>query len=74
MTGISKRALIFVIVLAVFGTHASADDGDPDLDGLPIVAIRVESSNIFDSFEPNTDRSEERRVGKEWRSRWSPYH
>ena len=25
-------------------------------------------------IEPNTDRSEERRVGKECRSRWSPYH
>ena len=24
--------------------------------------------------EPNTSRSEERRVGKECRSRWSPYH
>src|SRR5256885_8534363 len=24
--------------------------------------------------EPHTDRSEERRVGKECRSRWSPYH
>src|SRR2546430_9373995 len=24
--------------------------------------------------QPNTDRSEERRVGKECRSRWSPYH
>ena len=23
---------------------------------------------------PDTDRSEERRVGKECRSRWSPYH
>ena len=23
---------------------------------------------------PNGDRSEERRVGKECRSRWSPYH
>src|ERR1051326_8752544 len=22
----------------------------------------------------SNDRSEERRVGKEWRSRWSPYH
>jgi hypothetical protein len=55
VTGISKRALIFVILLAVFGTHASADDGDPDLDGLPIVAIRVESSNIFDTSDPNTD-------------------
>ena len=27
-----------------------------------------------DSIKVNTDRSEERRVGKECRSRWSPYH
>ena len=25
-------------------------------------------------YEPNLIRSEERRVGKECRSRWSPYH
>ena len=25
-------------------------------------------------IDPKTDRSEERRVGKECRSRWSPYH
>src|SRR5260370_3125498 len=29
---------------------------------------------IKDRFSPNTIRSEERRVGKECRSRWSPYH
>ena len=27
-----------------------------------------------DDVKPNTGRSEERRVGKECRSRWSPYH
>ena len=27
-----------------------------------------------DAAEPTADRSEERRVGKECRSRWSPYH
>ena len=27
-----------------------------------------------DLFELETERSEERRVGKECRSRWSPYH
>src|SRR2546430_14544731 len=27
-----------------------------------------------DDFESGTTRSEERRVGKEWRSRWAPYH
>ena len=28
----------------------------------------------FDKMEPEHRRSEERRVGKECRSRWSPYH
>ena len=31
-----------------------------------------ELGRIFEAFEKN--RSEERRVGKECRSRWSPYH
>ena len=30
------------------------------------------ATNFFDSFDGS--RSEERRVGKECRSRWSPYH
>ena len=29
---------------------------------------------IDDTFDRNSGRSEERRVGKECRSRWSPYH
>src|SRR2546426_12392963 len=29
---------------------------------------------VFLPFKPGTPRSEERRVGKECRSRWSPYH
>ena len=29
---------------------------------------------IYVGFEVITKRSEERRVGKECRSRWSPYH
>ena len=36
-------------------------DGNPEL-------------NPDDLTEVDTDRSEERRVGKECRSRWSPYH
>src|SRR2546427_10480501 len=28
----------------------------------------------FDALQAGFDRSEERRVGKECRSRWSPYH
>ena len=32
------------------------------------------SNRTFDSLSRYDDRSEERRVGKECRSRWSPYH
>ena len=36
-------------------------------------AVILESPCFFDNIEELT-RSEERRVGKECRSRWSPYH
>ena len=29
---------------------------------------------VAEAFDPSLPRSEERRVGKECRSRWSPYH
>ena len=35
---------------------------------------RLRSPNKHQDFEANCHRSEERRVGKECRSRWSPYH
>src|SRR2546430_17412264 len=34
--------------------------------------VQVKLANLRTS--PNSERSEERRVGKECRSRWSPYH
>ena len=33
-----------------------------------------EGEYLLDKVEIVSDRSEERRVGKECRSRWSPYH
>ena len=39
-----------------------ADDGDPALDGLPIVAIRVDRKDIFDTSDPKT---------KAWFYRWA---
>ena len=36
--------------------------------------LSMESSREQTNYELNTTRSEERRVGKECRSRWSPYH
>src|SRR5256885_7310805 len=43
-----------------------------------VVVISAEMPTMFALCSPtaftNTSRSEERRVGKECRSRWSPYH
>src|SRR3989454_2436113 len=36
--------------------------------------LRVGEANSFDLLTSDQVRSEERRVGKECRSRWSPYH
>ena len=39
-----------------------------------IVLLLALFANIVAPHAPNLTRSEERRVGKECRSRWSPYH
>src|SRR6266511_1749513 len=44
------------------------DDEDPVEHGLQLVGVRGVGRRVADF------RSEERRVGKECRSRWSPYH
>src|SRR3989454_8436843 len=36
--------------------------------------LRIKLTQRFDDFDKWIVRSEERRVGKECRSRWSPYH
>ena len=42
---------------------------------LPAKEMGVAASDFTPQYEPTEDdRSEERRVGKECRSRWSPYH
>ena len=50
----------------------------PDAEIIPIIAMSANafSEDIMDSRLAGMDihRSEERRVGKECRSRWSPYH
>ena len=44
--------------------------------GTPLALLLAYKKNKFNSFLESifTLRSEERRVGKECRSRWSPYH
>ena len=39
-----------------------------------IIAINRKSKHIEPHLHNALERSEERRVGKECRSRWSPYH
>ena len=46
----------------------SIEYGDVKIEFIP------KSINIVEDFITNSSRSEERRVGKECRSRWSPYH
>ena len=66
-----------------FKTEATEADGFYDDIGgaLKIKKLRVEKEELLESLEMyyrvfflGEDRSEERRVGKECRSRWSPYH
>src|SRR5688572_32213991 len=45
-------------------------DEEEEADGRVVTRIETESSR----FKSTAPRSEERRVGKECRSRWSPYH
>ena len=52
---------------------AVCDDEKSDLDGIVQSVQQYDVQGCFD-IETYMDRSEERRVGKEGRSRWSPYH
>ena len=47
---------------------------DPSVQGLQLVRHLLEGHKVFLQRLLQDDRSEERRVGKECRSRWSPYH
>ena len=39
------------------------------------MSLAIEAAELMEHFQwVGTERSEERRVGKECRSRWSPYH
>src|SRR2546422_7698274 len=64
VTGVQTCALP-ISMASCFSAHAAPKgDGRPDGGAL----------NYSEYGRPATLRSEERRVGKECRSRWSPYH
>ena len=55
----------------------TGDKGTTSLVGgtrVPKTHVRLEAYGTVDELNANLGRSEERRVGKECRSRWSPYH
>ena len=41
---------------------------------LALAAVSAHATLCRPRLSADRDRSEERRVGQEWRSRWSPYH
>src|SRR2546426_10036210 len=49
-------------------------DREPDATVRESFATRLTTADLSKSLVPAGTRSEERRVGKECRSRWSPYH
>ena len=65
---ILKRIFIYVILVVVLlPLKSMASD-------VHLPSAGFDCSDTNNKFEFLFDRSEERRVGKECRSRWSPYH
>ena len=79
-----KKALIMIVaVLILTGANVYAGNGDLIVNGeIQLGTGHLSTTNpngaLVLNAGPNVDgnagRSEERRVGKECRSRWSPYH
>ena len=75
---------ILLISIALTSTAAAGEkltlmlDWFPNVDHLPIYVAQEKGyfreAGIEVKILSPSDRSEERRVGKECRSRWSPYH
>ena len=63
-----------VVGIAQTGTGKTAAFGLPLLDAVDAREPVVQALVLVPTRELADDRSEERRVGKECRSRWSPYH
>ena len=80
----SKQFLVAIALLAVSAISSAQSVYPGQHQGKmkkeTVAPVRVESFDLKDirllpsRFRDNMLRSEERRVGKECRSRWSPYH
>ena len=67
-----KKIMFMLVAVAAMASSCTQSDVI-GLSSDDNVEIRV-SAGITSAVSPSTRRSEERRVGKECRSRWSPYH
>ena len=69
---IRMKKSILIAALGLFSLNMTAQDTKPEED---FVFTTVKENPITSVKNQNrSSRSEERRVGKECRSRWSPYH
>src|SRR3712207_7856916 len=76
VTGVQTCALPILFVTASAGEAEGFSKArfEPFRRDNPRVAAKLPDPKSRDSGNTILDRSEERRVGKECRSRWSPYH
>ena len=63
-----SELMTVALAMALTGQSGVAAPNDWDQ------SYNIPTSLGLDALEPELTRSEERRVGKECRSRWSPYH
>src|SRR2546427_8828362 len=82
VTGVQTCALPICLHHRLPGLEVLAPDGEPALFGQALqggdvdgeVRRAVREWDVLHQGRVGVERSEERRVGKECRSRWSPYH
>ena len=72
-TGAIAAALLPLAMAQAFAEEAKTTTNAPEAKyqsaGSPLANVEM-----YQDVNPKAPRSEERRVGKECRSRWSPYH
>ena len=66
---ITAIALVVIVLLVILVTCFSNKEDTNNIN-----ETTVETTSAKEKIKTNFTRSEERRVGKECRSRWSPYH
>src|SRR5260221_14661979 len=71
---IIKCCLAAILACSVLSFTAAAQGLDTAKIDSQLGRSGQKSGDVYRVGFPRTDRSEERRVGKECRSRWSPYH